>query len=316
MDDFFESRWHIPDGGRPVDNRGVGSIHLSVRSGSRASGASAGAAFAYVTRTGEFGDRDLDEAVYTESDHMPAWATDDPREFWDAADMYERANGRLFVSADFALPRGLDRDEQITMARAFVHTLTADEGLPYTFAIHAGRDAEGREHNPHAHVLISERSNDGVARPREQWFRRANRAHPEQGGAPKSRAVHGPAWMERARSQWAMQTNRVLAEHGRAERVDHRSYARQGISREPGTHFGPAAAHLLQKGRSHDRLTQSAEVEDLRHTISRLDLEIATLEAERAGIVDVESRQPEGGGGGPARTGDADLERDDWTPGR
>ena len=38
---------------------------------------------------------------------MPAWAEDDPREYWDAADLYERANGRLYVSADFALPRDL-----------------------------------------------------------------------------------------------------------------------------------------------------------------------------------------------------------------
>ncbi|MFN7985580.1 MAG: MobA/MobL family protein, partial [Vicinamibacterales bacterium] len=60
--------------------------------------------------------------------------------------------------------------------------------------------------------------------------------------APKSRAVHGPAWMEDTRPRWAALTNRVLGERGRDERVDHRSYARQGIDREPGSHFGPAAA--------------------------------------------------------------------------
>ena len=96
-----EGRRHIPGGGRARDMR-TGSIHLSVRSGSRSRGASASAAFAYVTRTGDFAERDLDEAVYTESDHMPAWAQEDPQTFWEAADLYERANGRLFVSADFA----------------------------------------------------------------------------------------------------------------------------------------------------------------------------------------------------------------------
>ena len=60
--------------------------------------------------------------------------------------------------------------------------------------------------------------------------------------------------MEDTRPRWAALTNRVLGERGRDERVDHRSYARQGIDREPGSHFGPAAAHLLHKGRSHDRL--------------------------------------------------------------
>ena len=126
----------------------TGTIHLSVRSGSRGGGASASAAFAYVTRTGDFAERDLDEMVHTESDHMPAWATDDPQEYWKAADLYERANGRLFVSADFALPRDLDRDTHVALARTFVHALTDDEQLPYTLAIHAGRDRDGREHNP------------------------------------------------------------------------------------------------------------------------------------------------------------------------
>ncbi|MFN7980715.1 MAG: MobA/MobL family protein [Vicinamibacterales bacterium] len=315
MDLDHDYRRHIPGGGRARDMR-TGSIHLSVRSGSRSRGASASAAFAYVTRTGDFAERELDEALYVESDHMPAWAEEEPQTFWEAADLYERANGRLFVSADFALPRDLDHETQIALASGFVHALTDNEQLPYTLAIHAGRDAEGREHNPHAHVLISERSSDGIARPKEQWFRRANAAHPERGGAPKSRAVHGPAWMEHTRARWADLTNKVLAERGRDERVDHRSYARQGIDREPGIHFGPAAAHLFQKGRSHDRLEESAKVDDLRHAISTIDREIEALESERAHIADVEPRKSESGGGGPSRTSDADLERDDWSPGR
>ena len=100
--------------------------------------------------------------VYTESDHLPSWAEDDPREYWDAADLYERANGRLYVSADFALPRDLDPKDQADLAHAFAEELTADERLPYTLAIHAGRDADGHEHNPHAHLMISERQNDGI----------------------------------------------------------------------------------------------------------------------------------------------------------
>ena len=188
--------------------------------------------------------------------------------------------------------------------------------MPYTLAIGGGRDREGREHNPHAHVLISERTNDGIARERSQWFRRANPSQPERGGAPKSRAVHGRAWMEHARSRWATLTNQVLADRGRDERVDHRSYARQGVDREPGLHFGPAAAHLLHKGRGHNRLEQSAQVDDLHYAITTIDAEIAALEDERARLALNEPRQPEGGGGGPSRTHDPTPDRDDWMPGR
>jgi integrase len=37
----------------------------------------------------------------------------------------------------------LDRDDQIVLAREFVEDLTSQERLPYTLAIHSGRDADG-----------------------------------------------------------------------------------------------------------------------------------------------------------------------------
>jgi hypothetical protein len=50
---------------------------------------------------------------------------------------------------------------------AFAQELTKDGSLPYTLAIHSGRDADGDEHNPHAHLMISERKHDGIDRSRE-----------------------------------------------------------------------------------------------------------------------------------------------------
>jgi hypothetical protein len=116
-----------PGAGRAPDG---GTFHLSFRSGSRATGACAVSAYNYITREGPFDDPDLDRAVYVESGHMPSWAQDDPREYWDAADLYERANGRLFIAADFALPRGLDVEDQIDVARTLVKDLTDRERLP------------------------------------------------------------------------------------------------------------------------------------------------------------------------------------------
>src|SRR5262245_59859802 len=140
-----ESNRSVPGGGR---GSGGGSFHFSVRSGSRSGGSCAGAAYDYVTREGEYDDPDRDAASYTESENMPGWAQENPREFWDAADLHERANGRLYVSADFALPRGLTDDEQVALVQTFAQELTSKKQLPYSVAIHAGRDAEGNEHNP------------------------------------------------------------------------------------------------------------------------------------------------------------------------
>ena len=43
--------------------------------------------------------------------------------------------------------------------------------------------------NPHAHLMFSERGNDGIARDAAQWFKRHNPTAPAQGGARKSRAA-------------------------------------------------------------------------------------------------------------------------------
>jgi hypothetical protein len=304
-----DSNLSVPSGGRR--SGGGGCYHLSFRSGSRAGGACARAAHSYITRSDEYDDADRDAAVYTESDHMPDWSQDNPREYWDAADLYERANGRLYISADFALPRDLSIDDQVALARSFAQELTATERLPYTLAIHAGRDADGHEHNPHAHLMISERHNDGVPRAKEQWFRRANRADPGRGGAPKSRTFHGREWMEHAREQWAELTNGVLEREGRAERVDHRSYARQGLDQEPGSHYGPAAAHMLSRGRSHERLEREAERGDAVARVALLEREIqgATSDAARGGGRGGLGRDDADGAGGRRERLPGELDR-------
>lgn len=273
----------LPGGGRAPGSGGC--YHLSFRSGSRAGGATGAAAFDYITRNDRYDDEDRDPAIYSESDHMPAWAQDDPREYWEAADVYERANGRLYVSADFALPRELSVDDQIELAREFAHELTDEERLPYTLAIHAGRDQGGRAHNPHAHLMFSERQNDGIERTRGEWFRRASSENPERGGAPKSRTFHGPRWVEQARERWAALTNKALERAGSAQRVDHRSYERQGISREAGSHYGPSAPHVVSRGEEHDRLEDALAIGDRERAIGDIDREIAQLEAARESIL-------------------------------
>jgi MobA/MobL family len=269
----------LPGGGRAPG--GGGFYHLSFRSGSRGGGASARSACDYVMREDTYADPDRDPAIYTESGHMPCWADGDPAAFWDAADLYERENGRLYVSADFALPRELNAEDQIQLARDFAHDLIDDERLPYTLAVHAGCDRDGQSHNPHAHLMFSERRNDGIERSREQWFRRANSRDPARGGAPKSRGFHGRQWVDRAREQWAKLTNDSLERAGRTERVDHRSYERQGIEREPGSHYGPDAPHVAGRGDHHDRLEVAAQTAEEPIVLQRLDAEIARLESAR-----------------------------------
>ena len=119
--------------------------------------------------------------------------------------------------------------------------------------------------------------------------------HPERGGAPKSRTFHGRDWLEHARERWAALTNDRLERAGRHERVDHRSYARQGVDRDPSQHFGPAAAHMVGRAEVHDRLETAAAVATDQDRLLVVERAIAELEAARDMLVREAMERADGG---------------------
>jgi hypothetical protein len=165
--------------------------------------------------------------------------------------------------------------------------------------------------------MISERKNDGIARSPEQWFSRANPNDPAKGGAEKTRMIHGRAWVEHARARWAELTNKTMERLGREERVDHRSYVRQGVGDEAGRHFGPAAAHMVGRGQSHDRLEIAANALTDSERLQAIDRAIGDLEIGRQAVLAGEQKRveresaPGGGtsGGGPTRDQDESRSR-------
>ena len=277
--------------------------HLKVGFGSRAGGQSASAKNDYIERDGRYaadGEEREEEREHVEHGHMPAWAQDDPHAYWQAADEHERANGRLYSEVQFALPRELDAGGRRELAGAFAEQVCSRERLPYTLALHRGGQ-DGK--NPHAHLMFSERGNDGIARSAEQWFKRHNPKAPAQGGARKSRAAKAGDWLDKTRQVWEQTANRALEQAGRAERIDGRSIAdrrdaadREGdleraaeLSREPNVHRGPgqyldkrgrASATVEQEARVNQRTaTDRAERDADRRQVERLEREIAGVGA-------------------------------------
>ena len=235
-------------GGRGRKAGGRAIYHMKVRTASRSKGQSARAAAAYIERTEEYG-RDPERAaelVYTESGHMPGWADADAGgvAYWDAADLYERNNGRLYKSVEIALPLALSAAAQRDLAVQFAHHLTDAEQLPYTLAIHAGNGE-----NPHCHLMISERTNDAIERsPCDLVQTLQRRPRPRPAGARKTTALHPKDWLLETRAAWAAQTNQALERAGHAIRIDHRSLEAQGIDRVPGIHLGPQVLEMEARG--------------------------------------------------------------------
>lgn len=224
--------------------------HLHSKIGSKEDGQSAGAKCAYITRTEKYSKK-ADECAYTASGNMPKWPKtnpqNDPAHYWKAADTYERDNGRLFRELIVALPRELTLDQQKALCHDFAEKATTlkDGGkLPFTLAIHI----DPENHNPHCHLMISERINDGIPRNASTWFKRANPKEPKKGGALKSQELNGPKWLNPTRETWATLTNEALKNAGSNERIDHRSYATQGVDAIAQSHIGPTRHRMMKKG--------------------------------------------------------------------
>lgn len=269
--------------------------HLTAKTGTRGHDSSARSKHDYVAREGEYANRE-DKLVYAEHGHMPAWAAKNAGAYWEAADMYERKNGRLFKEFEVALPRELDHDQNRTLISRFVRELTTgiDGGnLPYSMAIH-----EGKGNNPHAHFMISERVNDGHDRAPELWFKRVatgKKKTAEEGGARKTTSLMPAEWFDKARARWAEMTNEALAQAGHDARVDHRSLADQRtealakgeleraalLDRAPQQHLGPrASAFEARTGKKSRRRLHIEERQRAAAHIQRMDRSINHLRGQ------------------------------------
>jgi len=247
--------------------------HLHVSTGSKSAGASASIRHDYLAREGDYQTRS-NELVYSASENMPSWALN-AREFWSAADAHERANGRLYQEIEFALPKELDSAGQIELAKDFAHDLTYEHKLPYTLAIHSDGN------NPHAHLIYSERADDGFERSKELHFKRANSSSPELGGAPKVTSLRGSEWVKQVRKDWEICANAALERSKSIQRIDCRSYEERGIEQTPQIHLGVRAAAMMRQGIDTER---SAEWER-RQEIRSIERELYDLESVR---IDVE----------------------------
>lgn len=244
------------------------------------------------------------EFVYAESGNMPGWATRGHTQisrtvalaYWQAADQYERCNGRLFKHLELALPLELSQVERLALAREFIEDVFARTGvrLPYTLTFHAGKPSPRSKRtvdNPHCDIVFSERIADGIDRTPETWFKRAaprskGRAFdPSRGGARKTEMLKPEAWLAWARRHWADLTNRYLADAGHEVRVDHRSLEAQGL---PGTrprHLGPrAAGYEARTGKKSRRREYIELAEALDDDVASARSDLVALEAELAAV--------------------------------
>lgn len=214
---------------------------------------------------------------------MPKWADHNPAHFWNAADEHERANGATYREIEIALPRELSAEQRRELVRDFVSQEIGGRHA-FQWAIHNKKGSLDKGEQPHAHIMYSERSMDGIDRDPDQYFRRYNGKNPEKGGCRKDSAGTEDRLKE-TRARWADVQNEHLARHGHQARVDHRSLKERGIDRDPERHLGPRQVKKMSEQDVSALLSRRAAEGDLERAqqhVGLIDLSADVNAAKRA----------------------------------
>ena len=240
----------------------MASYHCSVKVGGKGQASSHAA---YIAREGHYAERaGYEDLEATGHGNLPSWAEGEPARFWIAADRYERANGATYREIEIALPRELNPDQRQALVLDFIRQ-ELGERHAHQWAIHNPGAALAGGEQPHAHLMYSERTIDGIERDPAQYFKRYNGTHPELGGCRKDSAGTEERLLE-TRQRWAEVQNAHLQQHGHAARVDHRSLADQGIERAPEQHLGGRRVRQLAPDQREALLERRAAEDELQHS--------------------------------------------------
>jgi len=242
----------------------IAIYHCSIKIVSRGKGKSAVAAAAY--RSGEKLTNEWDGLTndYTKKGgvvhseillpaHAPP-AFSDRSTLWNSVELSEKSNNaQLAREVEIALPVELSREEQTRLVREYCSSQFVSKGMIADFNLH---DTGGG--NPHAHILLTMRPLDEKG----AWLPKSKKEYvlDENGekirlpsGRYKTRKVDLVDWNDRENAEvwrraWANLANEFLAQNNRPERIDHRSYERQGVEKIPTVHVGVSATQMEKKG--------------------------------------------------------------------
>lgn len=202
---------------------------------------------------------------------------------WNSIERIEKSgNAQLAREVEVSLPKELDRERQVQLVKDYVNGCFVSAGMCADFSIHDRQDG-----NPHAHIMLTmrplEQSGEWGAKCRKEYIldKDGNRIR-KADGKYKSRRADTTDWNDRGKAEewrrsWADYVNRSLAEQGIHEKVDHRSYKRQGIEKIPSVHMGAAASQMERRGISTVRGMENRRIMEQNRLLEETERRIAGL---------------------------------------
>ena len=238
--------------------------HFKITIVKRSQGQSAVAGAAYQSGERLFSEYDQKTKFYNKKKELvhaeimlpshapPGYA--DRATLWNAVEAVENQwNSQLARRIVLAFPVEVPKEQYLPMLKEFCQEQFVSKGMIADFAIHDKGDG-----NPHAHILLTLRAMDEHGK----WLPKARKVYDLDENGERIRLPSGnwkchkentvdwndQKYAEVWRHGWETVTNRYLEAAGRPERVDLRSFERQGIQQIPTVHLGPAG--LMQSIRS------------------------------------------------------------------
>jgi len=289
--------------------------HFSITITQRSRGQSAVAGAAYQSGEKLYSEYDRKWKSYTEKQGivyteimLPANAPpafSDRSTLWNSVEKIEKQwNSQLARRIVLALPREVPADQFPAMLHDFCREHFVSKGMCADFAIHDKGDG-----NPHAHIMLTMRAMDEHGK----WLPKSRKVYDldENGnrirlpsGYWKSHKEDTVDWNEQGKAEiwrhgWETVTNRYLEQNGRPERVDLRSFERQGIDLAPTVHLGPAATQMEKRGIQTDPGNLNREIKRVNRALLAIRKRIADLKSRIADLKEKweqlnreESREP------------------------
>lgn len=239
--------------------------HFTITITQRSKRQSAVAGAAYQSGESLFSEYDQERKSYSEKKGIAyteiMLPTNAPPEYADRATLWNSAeevekqwNAQLARRIVLALPREIPTEQYPQMLRDFCNEHFVSKGMCVDFAIHNKNDG-----NPHAHIMLTLRGIDENGK----WLPKSRKVYDldENGeriklpsGNWKSHKENVVDWNDQQyaeiwRHGWETVTNEYLERANCPERVDLRSFERQGITDQaPTVHMGAAVTQMEHRG--------------------------------------------------------------------
>ena len=177
-------------------------FHLSFSNGKVGKGL---AHFKYIMGEDRYSYKE-NEVIYEKHNMPPHISAED---FWQSADAYERANGRVYKEIRIALPNGFTKKENQDLLNIFLEKELGND-FYYSAVIHDKDSSEDEIRNVHAHIMVCPRKIDEIERDIKQFFSRYNSKNIEEGGALKDPYWNKKETLTHFRESWEETLNSAL----------------------------------------------------------------------------------------------------------